>query len=48
MTEDGRSAIGLLFAINNKGQYGIMMPIAKVLSAFEQLENLRLVSNHGV
>ena len=45
MTEDGSQAVGLLFAINNKGQYGIMMPIEQVLAAFG---NFRLVSNHGV
>lgn len=45
VTEDGSQAVGLLFAINNKGQYGIMMPIEQVLSAFG---NFRLVSNHGV
>ena len=45
VTEDGSSAVGLLFAINNKGQYGIMMPIEKVLSAFG---NLQLASNHGI
>ena len=45
VTEDGSSAVGLLFAVNNKGQYGIIMPIKSVLQEFE---NAVLVSNHGV
>ena len=43
--EDGSAAVGLLFAVNNKGQYGIMMPIQSVLQAFG---NPVLVSDHGV
>ncbi|MDB6021369.1 MAG: hypothetical protein JWQ04_1226 [Pedosphaera sp.] len=45
VTEDGGSAIGLLFAVNNKGQYGIIMPILQVLEAFG---NVTLVSGHGI
>jgi hypothetical protein len=43
--EDGSAAVGLLFAVNNKGQYGIMMPIQSVLKAFG---NPVLVSGHGI
>jgi hypothetical protein len=45
VTEDGSSAIGLYFAGNNKGDFGIFAPIEDVLSAFG---NLELVSGHGV
>jgi hypothetical protein len=45
VSEDANSAIGLLFAVNNKGEYGIFVPIQDVLSAFG---NLELVSGHGV
>ena len=44
-SEDASSAIGLLFAVNNKGDYGIFVPIQDVLRAFG---NLELVSGHGV
>ena len=43
--EDGSAAVGLLFAVNNKGQYGIIMPIDQVLSAFG---SATLISGHGV
>jgi hypothetical protein len=43
--EDGSAAVGLLFAVNSKGQYGIMMPIDRVLAAFG---NAKLVSSHGI
>jgi hypothetical protein len=42
---DGQMAIGLLFAVNNRGQYGIIMPIEDVMAAFEIVN---LVSGHGV
>jgi hypothetical protein len=45
VSEDASSAIGLLFAVNNKGDYGIFVPIQDVLRAFG---NLELVSGHGV
>ena len=45
VTEDSQAAVGLLFAVNNRGEYGIMMPIADVLMG---LGNLQLVSGHGV
>lgn len=45
VTEDGSAAIGLLFAVNNKGQYGIFMPIDQVLSAFG---GATLISGHGI
>ncbi len=43
--EDGSAAVGLLFAVNNKGQYGIVVPIQSVLQAFG---NPVLVSSHGI
>jgi hypothetical protein len=45
VSEDGDAAVGLLFAVNNRGQYGIMMPIDQVLAAFGVAN---LVSGHGV
>lgn len=45
VAEDESGVVGLLFAVNNKGQYGIMMPITAVLAAFG---NTVLVSDHGV
>jgi hypothetical protein len=45
VTEDGASAVGLLFAVNNRGQYGIIVPINQVLAAFG---NATLVSGHGI
>jgi hypothetical protein len=45
VTEDARAAVGLLFAVNNRGQYGIIAPIDEVLVAFGQLQ---LVSGHGI
>jgi len=33
VNEDASAAVGLLFAVNNKGQYGIIMPIESVLQA---------------
>lgn len=45
VTEDGGSAVGLLFAVNNRGEYGIFMPIEQVLHAFG---NLQLLTGHGI
>ena len=45
VSEDASSAIGLLFAVNNKGEYGIFAPIEDVLIAFG---NAKLVSDHGI
>jgi hypothetical protein len=45
VTEDGSAAVGLLFAGNNKGDYGIIMPIQDVLNS---CGNLQLVSGHGI
>ncbi len=45
VSEDGTSVVGLLFAVNNRGQYGIIMPIDQVLAAFG---GATLVSGHGI
>ena len=45
VTEDGLSTVGLLFAVNNKGEYGIIIPINSVLQEFG---GAVLVSKHGV
>jgi hypothetical protein len=45
VSDDASSAIGLLFAVNNKGEYGIFVPIQDVLSAFGTFE---LASGHGL
>ena len=45
VTEDGQHAVGLLFAVNNRGEIGIIMPIDDVLSA---CGGLQLVSGHGI
>jgi hypothetical protein len=45
VTEDGKSAVGLLFAANTRGDYGIILPIKDVLTG---LGNPRLVSGHGI
>lgn len=45
VTEDGSAAVGLLFAVNNKGEYGIVMPITQVLG---ELGSFQLVSGHGI
>ena len=45
VSADGRFAIGLLFAVNNKGQYGIIMPIDQVLAAFGRAT---LLFGHGI
>jgi hypothetical protein len=43
--EDGSAAVGLLFAVNSGGQYGIVVPIEQVLAAFG---NATFVSGHGI
>jgi len=45
VADDGSGAVGLLFAVNNKGEYAIIMPIAEVL---RQCGNLQLLSSHGI
>lgn len=45
VSEDRASVVGLLFAVNNRGQYGIIMPIDQVLAAFG---GATLVSGHGI
>lgn len=45
VTEDGSASVGLLFAGNNSGNYGIIMPIQDVLNS---CGNLQLVSGHGI
>lgn len=45
VTGDEVAAVGMLFAVNSRGQYGIIMPIEQVLAAFGQLQ---LVSGHGI
>jgi hypothetical protein len=45
VTEDESASVGLLFAGNNRGEYGIIMPIEDVIAAFG-IANL--VAGHGV
>jgi len=45
VTDDGKTAVGLLFAVNNRGEYGIMMPIEDVIDWYG---NVQLLSGHGV
>jgi len=45
VSENGKSAVGLLFAVNNRGEYGVMMPIKDVIDWYG---NARLLSGHGV
>jgi hypothetical protein len=45
VTEDGTSAVGLIFAVNNRGGYAIFCELSRVLAAFG---NLQLLSNHGI
>lgn len=45
VSEDGKSAIGLLFAASPSGDYGWIAPIGPVLNSFS---GLSLVGNHGV
>ena len=45
VSEDGTTAVGLLFAVNNKGQYGIVIPLEQLLV---ELNNATLVSGHGI
>ncbi len=44
VSEDGATAVGLLFAVNTRGGYGIFCPIGAVLAAFG---NLSLLHSHG-
>lgn len=43
VSDDERSAVGLIFAAASKGEYGIMVPISTVLSEL----SLTLVGRHG-
>jgi hypothetical protein len=45
VTEDGTAAIGLIFAVNNRGGYAICCELERVLAAFG---GLNLLSNHGI
>ena len=45
VTEDGRHAVGLVFAANPSGSYGWIIPMSCVLRAFTGLE---LVHGHGL
>lgn len=45
VTEDGSAAVGLIFAVNNRGGYAIFCELGRVLTAFG---NLQLVGNHGI
>lgn len=45
VTEDGDKVVGILFATSNKGAFGIVIPIDRVLAAFG---GLSLVAGHGV
>ena len=47
VTEDGASAVGLVFAASQgaTGHYGILIPIDHVLNMFH---GLQLVSDHGI
>jgi hypothetical protein len=45
VTEDGGAAVGLIFAVNNRGGYAFFCGLSQILSAFGQL---RLLSNHGI
>jgi translation initiation factor IF-1 len=45
VTDNNNAAVGLLFAVNNRGEYGIFMPIEQVLGGFG---NMRLLGGHGV
>jgi hypothetical protein len=45
VTEDGKNAVGVLFAANRTGDYGWIIPMNQVLSAFG---GLTLVGNHHV
>ena len=45
VTEDGSQAVGLVFAANNSGSYGWIIPMESVVGAFP---GLTLVHGHGV
>jgi hypothetical protein len=44
VTEDGKHAVGLLFATTQSGGHGYIIPIERVLSELE----MSLVSSHGI
>ena len=45
VTEDGKHAVGMVFAANSSGSYGWMIPMSCVLRAFS---GLHLVHGHGL
>jgi hypothetical protein len=45
MTDDEKSAVGVIFACNQPGDYGLIFPIRHVLSLFGGLD---LVAGYGV
>ena len=45
VTEDGKHAVGILFATSQKGAVGIIVPIDRVLQAFGRIT---LVNKHGL
>jgi hypothetical protein len=45
VTSDAKHAVGVVFAANRSGEYGLIVPIAEVLSAFG---GLSLIGGHGV
>jgi hypothetical protein len=45
VTEDGAQAIGIVFAANRSGDFGWIIPMPYVLTAFG---GLRLVGGHGI
>ena len=44
VSEDGKNAVGLLFASSNKGDYGFIAPIETILNDL----NSTLIGNHGI
>lgn len=45
VTEDGTAAVGLIFAVGPKSEYGIMVPMPHISGLFG---GITLVGNHGV
>ncbi len=45
VSDDGKTALGVVFAASAKGEYGWMLPMPKVMAAFGGLE---LISGHNV
>jgi hypothetical protein len=45
VTEDGRHAVGLVFAANSTGDYALIIPISCVSNSFG---GLSLVGGHGI